>query len=374
MQAARESTQPTSCSSPSKHKQQQRQHPSTHLGKETARKPPSYKQPQSPGTLILIPVACGPTPSSSSTSSVFPLSHGPHLEHNFTTLFPTRSLPSLSLVIGLQILCIFCTPLPISYLYQRCGRWKWIFAPTAVVAVGTQVALHWVKTYVPLVLLQGVVLGTALGTLGTLSTRVLATHYKGDVSLVSSQSWSLGFIGAIVYTLLAQQFSESGPAVLGSTLLTAFLLLSRAAVGGRPRPATTLVSGPTSFFHDVRCVRGLLWFLVAHALIFLGLFIYPIFAPTLFPNPNQPNIELLTCFCTAAICAPLSARNRMNTTRIFATASIFAGAIALSPIFYPRLYVRVPLAGAYGGALGAVVCLDGRVVGRFLDGRVGVVG
>ncbi|KAH6881414.1 hypothetical protein BKA58DRAFT_445597 [Alternaria rosae] len=175
-----------------------------------------------------------------------PLSYSTTLEHHFTTLFPTHSLLSLALIPSLQLLFLFASPLPIGYIYRcildsssRPWGWRVLFGVGIILAIAAQFSLYVARSYAAVVVLQGPVLGTALGACFTISSLVLAGHYKNDVPLVSVQSGFAGFAGSVVYTALSRfsyQSSEDGNGarvhlytggVMAATLFTAFLLLAR---------------------------------------------------------------------------------------------------------------------------------------------------
>ncbi|KAF1940324.1 hypothetical protein EJ02DRAFT_406827 [Clathrospora elynae] len=318
-----------------------------------------------------------------------PLSHGVYLEYYFTTALPDKPLSSLAVIIGLQILCIFVMPLPIGCLYQSLGRrewWKAVFALAALVAVAAQVALYRNKTYMLIVLLQGPLLGAALGTLFTISTLVLASHYQYNIPLVSTQSGFAAFAGAVVHTALArfalQQYAAFSQvfngALIALTLLPAFFLLTRLKLDTL-KPWTLRyqlnLKLPSHFMADLRS-KGTIWFIIGYILVFFSIFIYPMYIITLLTQPPAlmaPEMGTYTLLATlgtaafsSAICGNSAVMKRVGPVNTFVASAIFAGAVTLSPILYPRIYVSVPLAAAYGVALGPILSLHQLVAAIFL--------
>jgi hypothetical protein len=84
-----------------------------------------------------------------------------------------------------------------------------LFGVAIVVATTSEFLNYTVqKNYIAILLLRGLVLGGALGTCFTISTLVLASHYRNDVPLVSVQSGFAAFAGAVVYTVIARFASK----------------------------------------------------------------------------------------------------------------------------------------------------------------------
>jgi MFS family permease len=328
-----------------------------------------------------------------------PLSHTTYLEYHFTTLFPSASLVSLALVLSLQTLCIFATPLPIGYLYSTFGNrvawmWKAVFALSIIIATASQFALYKAQSYVAILILQGPVLGIALGTCFTISTLVLATHYRNDVPLVSVQSGFAGFAGAVVYTVLAR-FSFQGATttssgalahvynggVMGATLLAAFFLLVRLRFDGEKSWTERYklhLCMPKGFLQDVRG-EGM-WFILGYLLVFMGVLVYPVYVVILLTQPpglffpDTATYAILAMLGVAAmsgsVAANVRALRKVGPVNTFAAASVLAGAICLAPVSYPRLCVVVPLAALYGLALGALLSLHMIVAATFLSKKV----
>jgi hypothetical protein len=329
-----------------------------------------------------------------------PLSYAAYLEYYFSTLFPNTSLLLLALPIALQILTISLAPFPIGLLYTELGRrayWKLLFAFAAVVAVASQITLYWITSYTGILVLQGALLGSALGTLLTLGTLVLSSHYRGDVPLVSVQSGFAGFAGAVLHTTLArfslqgskgegyEGFSQAASGgLMGGTLLVAFFLLTRVKTDESKRWSVKYslhLALPREFLRDLTQVKGMLWFIVGYMLVSFGVLVYPIYAitlltqsPSLF-SPDQGFYALLAMLAVAALSASGAANSRImgrvGPVNMFVAATIFAGAVMLAPVLYPRVYISVLLGGVYGIALGAMVSLHMIVAAIFVSTKEG---
>ncbi|CAN9181730.1 unnamed protein product [Alternaria alternata] len=333
-----------------------------------------------------------------------PLSSASRLEHDFTSVFPTKSLTSLAVVIGLQIFILLASPLPIGHLYNALANrqhgyrwsswgWKMLFGVAIVVATTSEFLSYTVqKNYIAILLLRGLVLGGALGTCFTISTLVLASHYRNDVPLVSVQSGFAAFAGAVVYTVIARfAFQDVGlggglayvysGGVMGATLLSAFLLL----VGLKSEDEELWTQRykhhlcmPKGFLQDAR--GGGMWFILGYILVFAGVLVYPVFsvvlltqAPGLF-FPDAAAYGILSMLGVAAVSgsvvANLRSLKKVGAVNIFVAASVLAGAICLASVLYPRLYVVVLFAGAYGVALGAILSHHMIVAAMFLSKKV----
>ncbi|CAN9180956.1 unnamed protein product [Alternaria alternata] len=338
-----------------------------------------------------------------------PLSSASRLEHDFTSVFPIKSLTSLAVVIGLQIFILLATPLPVGHLYNALANrkhgdrwsswgWKLLFGVAIVVATTSEFLSYTVqKNYIAILLLRGLVLGGALGTCFTISTLVLASHYRNDVPLVSVQSGFAAFAGAVVYTVIARfAFQDAGlggansgdglayvysGGVMGATLLSAFLLL----VGLNPEDEELWTQRyklhlcmPKGFFADAR--GSGMWFILGYILVFAGVLVYPVFSVVLLTQlpglffPDAAAYGILGMLGVAAVSgsvvANLRSLKKVGAVNIFAAASVLAGAICLAPVLYPRLYVVVLLAGAYDVALGAILSLHMIVAAMFLSKKV----
>ena len=332
-----------------------------------------------------------------------PLSHGTTLEHHFTTLFPSQSLTTLALIPSLQLLFLFASPLPVGYIYRCCipssnsnsrpWGWKVLFGISIVIAIAAQFALYATQSYIVVLLLQGPVLGTALGACFTISSLVLAGHYRNDVPLVSVQSGFAGFAGAVVYTALTRLAYESSEdnygarvhlytgAVTAATLLPAFLLLTRLSPQKEKDWILTHplhLSIPKHLLTNLK--GGGLWFLTGYMLVFSGILVLPFYSIVLLTQPpglffpDTATYSVLAMLSVAAISgsavANIHALRRVGPVNTFVAASVLGGAVCLSPTLYPKLYVVLPLAAVYGVALGAVFSLHMVVAASFLSRKV----
>jgi hypothetical protein len=322
-----------------------------------------------------------------------PLSYGAYLEYYFSSLLPNTPLLLLATPIGLQILCISLAPFPIGLLYQKLGRrayWKLVFAFAAVVAVASQITLYWITSCIGIVVLQGVLLGCALGTLFTLSTLVSASHYKGDVPLVSVQSGFAGFAGAVLHTTLArfsfqthrapsyEGFAQAASGgLMGVTLLAAFFLLMRVKEDERKRWSVEYRLNlilPRGFLRDLKELRGMLWFIVGYVLVSFGVLVYPVYGIAFLAqtwSPDQGTYAVLGMLCVAALSAPMAANQvfmgRMGPVNTFMVAAILAGAASLASVPYRQIYIGILLGCVYGIAFGALVLLHTVVATFFVS-------
>ncbi|KAB2110253.1 hypothetical protein AG0111_0g1261 [Alternaria gaisen] len=298
-----------------------------------------------------------------------PLSSASRLEHDFTSVFPVKSLTSLAVVIGLQIFMLLASPLPVGHLYNALANrkhgyrwsswgWKLLFGVAIVVATTSEFLSYTVqKNYIAILLLRGLVLGGALGTCFTINA---------------------GLGGANSGSGLAYVYSGG---VMGATLLSAFLLLVRL----KPEDEELWTQRykhhlcmPKGFLQDAK--GGGMWFILGYILVFAGVLVYPVFsvvlltqAPGLF-FPDAAAYGILGMLGVAAVSgsvvANLRSLKKVGAVNIFVAASVLAGAICLAPVLYPRLYVVVLLAGAYSVALGAILSLHMIVAAMFLSKKV----
>lgn len=313
-----------------------------------------------------------------------PLCYGPYLEFYFTTALPAKSLTSLATIIALQMFTGLAIPSLIGSLYQSLGErgsWRLVFIIAGVSASAAQLALQWCHRYELIVVLQGPVLGCALGTLFTISTLILSSHYKHDIALASTFCGFAGLTGAVFHSTLARQsflkapsnetdFAQASSAgIMSVTLLIAYFLMDRVEPNKR-QPWTTryklTMRLPSHFKKDLQS-PSIICFTLGYALVFFAIFIYPIYIvvlltqpPTLY-FPDKATLVLLTTLSTAACTACLSANERirkaLGPVNTFISAAVLAGAVVFASIRMPQMYITVPLAGAYGAALGSILTL-----------------
>jgi hypothetical protein len=313
-----------------------------------------------------------------------PLSHGVNLEYHFTTAFPTTSLTLIVLIIALQLLCIFAMPFPVGYFYHKRGQrsgWGVLFITAALLASCAQLLCHWTQTYILAMILQGPILGLALGTVYTLSTLVLSSHYRHNLPLVSMQSVSIGFLGAITYTLIAKygvrtrgvaNFASAG--ILLVTLLLARILFRRAKEE-QNEPWTKMPQLDIRLPRNISSIYkedGTIFFLIGYILVFFGIFTFPLYTililsqtPALY-DLSIGSWVLVATLATAAISAPLTAspwfRKHIGPVDTFVASAIFSGAVSIIPAWMPVTFYLCVLAGAlYGIGLGAILALHMKV-------------
>ncbi|KAF2025893.1 hypothetical protein EK21DRAFT_103599 [Setomelanomma holmii] len=223
-------------------------------------------------------------------------------------------------------------------------------------------------------ILQGPILGTALGTLFTLSTLVVSSHYQYNLPLVSMQGGFMGFLGALVYGSVTRQglgpenhYAQAATAgITAATLIMAWGLLHRIKDSGASPPPNFGMVLPKSL-RSVMEEKGTLWFIFGYVLIFYGIFVLSIYLvviltqqPALFP-PDLGALVLTTCLSTAAASACISAnpivRRRIGPVNILIAACVLAGAVSILPCFMPYVWLTFIAAAAYGIGLGPIIAL-----------------
>jgi hypothetical protein len=316
-----------------------------------------------------------------------PLSHGVYLEYYFTSALPTSSLSALSITPALQIMCILGTPVLVGSLYHQRGQrsgWGVGFLAATSLALAAQLPLKWIKSYTLIMILQGPVLGAALGTLFTLSTLVLSSHYQFNLPLVSMQSGGMGFVGAVVHTVVVRQgigkthFAPGATAgVFVLTLLTAYALIRRVKDSDLPPgiPASRSDMKLPKSLHKIVKEDGTVPFMIGYILVFLAIFVFPMYIvliptqpPALLPRGTGTYI-LLATLATAAISACVAANTRirdaLGPVNTFIAACIFAGAASLIPAWTPTFWVTITCGAAYGVGLGVIMALHIKVTTVF---------
>ena len=309
-----------------------------------------------------------------------PLSFGPYLEYYHTTLLPTTSLWSLSLIVAIQILCIFAAPYPAWIIYHRWPKQRRIMILVSVLAVvGAQGSLIICNTHLTIMLLQGLLMGCGLGALFTLGTLFLGSHYRFNLPMASWISAIGGFAGALLYTATVWQclrrdhWKTANATCLGisiATLLTAFFLAKHSQKGNKQLD----VQAP----HSLRAIfveKGGLWFVAGYILVFFAIFIWPVYVLLLLSHapafhwPDAGAWTLLAMFGTALISSPTCAnvrfRHHLSPVTSFSAACLFAGASIIAPAWVPQLWFAVGWGAAYGIALGAILTLHINVVAAF---------
>jgi hypothetical protein len=322
------------------------------------------------------------------------LSQGMYLEYYFNSPLPGTSLSVLSIIPALQIGSILVMPILVGWFYQWRPRsgWKILFCAAAVIAFAAQLSLQWIRSYILMLILQGLLLGAALGTLFTMSTLVLSSHYLFNLPLVSMQSGFMGFLGAVVYTLVAReglQTQDSGhfaPAasagLIGGTLFIAILLSRRVDAGNTPPNMQKLRFGKrlSKSMGNIMEEKGTMWFMCGCILVFFAIFNFPIYIalvltqPPSHLNPDTASYALITTLITAATSASISAnpvfRARLGPVDTFIASSILAGAASLLPAWMPTLPIALACGAAYGVGLGAIAALHIEVTTVFHGEKV----
>jgi hypothetical protein len=316
-----------------------------------------------------------------------PLSYSVYLEYYFTSALPTSSLSALAVIPALQFPCIMGMPVLIGSVYHARGQhsgWGIAFLVATLLALAAQVPLLWVKSYTPTMILQGPVLGAALGTLFTLSTLVLSSHYRVNLPLVSMHSWSLGFAGAMVHAIVARQgvgkagFAPRAAAgVMGVTLLGAYALMRRVKHADLP-PGVPAERSDTHLPKSMRAILkedGTVAFMLGYMLVLLAIFVFPTYIvliltqpPALLPRGTATYI-LLATLVTASLSACVAANRGLRTTlgpvNTFVAACVVAGAASLIPAWIPTFWAASVCGAAYGIGLGAIMALHIKVTTVF---------
>ncbi|KAH7082903.1 major facilitator superfamily domain-containing protein [Paraphoma chrysanthemicola] len=262
------------------------------------------------------------------------------------------------------------------FYYWRGHRsgWKIAFFIAGAIAVCAQLPLQWTSSYGLALILQGPVLGIALGTLFTLSTLVLSSHYRYNLPLVSMQSGFMGFLGAVVYAFVARQllapYNYYAPAatagIMAVTLIVAIVLLHRIkddAIPPQTQLKLQLPQNPRAIVKE----KGTPFFISGYILTFFSIFTSPVFIvpiltqpPALIP-PDLAALALITCLSTAAISASISAnpivRRHIGPVNTMIAACILAAAASILTVFMPNFSLALVAAGVYGISMGAILAL-----------------
>ncbi|KAF1911308.1 hypothetical protein BDU57DRAFT_560428 [Ampelomyces quisqualis] len=230
-------------------------------------------------------------------------------------------------------------------------------------------------------ILHGPVLGAALGTLFTLSTLVLGTHYRHNLPLVSMQSGALGFLGAIVHTVVARHALRTtthapgaNAGLLLGTSLAAYTLMQRVphdAVLTHFSPASTLPTSIGAILQE----RGTPLFVLGYLLVFAGIFVFPVYTVAVLTAAAAPVAAstgtwvVVATLCTAALSACVSAnpavRKRIGPVNMFVAASVFSAAASVVPAYMRDSTSGLVCGAAYGIGLGAVLALHVKVTTVF---------
>ncbi|KAF1363034.1 hypothetical protein EJ07DRAFT_152557 [Lizonia empirigonia] len=312
-----------------------------------------------------------------------PLSSGIWLEYYFTSLLPLSSLVVISTVFGAQLACLGGAVGPAAWLYTRwpkCWRLHMLFGLLCV--CGAWLALLIIENELwTIVLCHGILTGTGLGILGTISTLTLSTHYRHHLGVTSTQCVAAGFTGAIVYTIstwlcvrtdsIKMAYGTTSAVQTGTLLLAIFL--------AAPHPSPSTPHPPSQQSHPAhrppRPVAALTCLLMTPTLL------APIYLPLLLtrqPSPHRADpasYVLLALSCGAllpCILIPRTLALRLALPTLFAASALAAG-IAMVPMVWMRgLSVAVPCGVVFGAGFGGVGLLWVRIWAGF-GGRGGEV-
>ncbi|PSN73446.1 hypothetical protein BS50DRAFT_482962, partial [Corynespora cassiicola Philippines] len=216
-------------------------------------------------------------------------------------------------------------------------------------------------------LVQGPVLGTALGMAYWIGVLCLASHYQNNVPLMSMGGVAGGMVGALVYTGLMYQFLRIerfewacfiNAAVTGVSLVLALGLVRRCKLYDLG------LAWPN--WGAIRKEKGTVWFMGGYFFIFFGLFACPVFLVLLVSNalmwPDEGARMLMTAFGLGAFSAAFSAHESTLRSHIgpVNTLMLSSGYAALSYI----LLAWIPGSGwvyagtaVHGMALGSILTL-----------------
>jgi hypothetical protein len=304
-----------------------------------------------------------------------PLSFGPYLEYYYNSRFPTTSFDQLTTIPACQILCIFSVSALAPQLY-RCGTFYSALPAGILIAICFAISPIFDKWWLVLII-RGIFMGSMLGILRGVGLLCLASHYRNNFPLVSTQSGVAAMVGAASYTLLAwaglrhDHYKALEMANFGlslSTLLVATVLLQKA----RLCPNLALITAQPE-----RTPRkpGNIMFHAGYLFVFFSSFLWPIFAVVLVsssPSNQFPEFGayvLLSTFAAGVVSSIYSgsafARRKLGPLNIFISSSIVAGCCTLSPVWAPYYYISLAWGCLYGLMLGSLLTLHIKVTTVF---------
>lgn len=354
------------------------------------------------------------------------LAQGAYLEWNYTTAFPEKDLVSVVAVVATGWGCILCSPFIVVSIYNL-SNWrkqkkqsetsssqtkqaqpqrkqeqvppistqeksKSLHIFTTLLLFTSQIALHWLKSFTCILVLQGIVIPSGLSLLATLSTIRLAKHYKHNIPLVSMQAFTPGFLGGAIYTTIARQglkvrggYAQGASAgVMLCTLVLAWWMIPPSLPLSLP-----LLPLPSSSSHlylrhrhrrnpktrpqnKAKSLSNLL-LTISYLLLISAILIPLTFTsllltqpPTLLP-PSTSTLTLIATLLSASLSACLAPHPRItrsiNPINAFSLAGILSASAILVLFYQPaNQWVVFGASGVYGVCLGVVLVAQGVVV------------
>lgn len=314
-----------------------------------------------------------------------PLSSGIWLEYYFTSLLPSSSLVVISTIFGAQLACLGLVVGPTAWLYTRWPKyWRLQMLFGLLCVCGAWLGLLVTENELwTIVLCHGILTGTGLGILGTISILTLSTHYRHHLGVTSTQCVAAGFTGAIVYTISTWLCvrTDSIKMAYGTTsaVQTGTLLLAIFLAAPHPSPSTPHPPSQQSdpAHRPPRPVAALT------SLLTTPILLAPIYLPLLLtrqPSPHRADPAsyiLLALYCGGllpCIFVPRTPASRLAPSTLF-TASALAAGIAMVPMVWMRvLSVAVPCGVVFGAGFGGVCLLWVRICAVFGGGGEEEVG
>lgn len=300
------------------------------------------------------------------------LSSGVWFEYYFTSLRPSNSLIATSAIFGAQFASLGIAVGPTAWVHRRWPRgWRVLMSVGAACVCGAWTALFFANKFWVILLCHGVLTGLGLGTLATVSLLVLSTHYKHDITIVSSMCGTAGYAGTVVYTGLTwiclrgdwvRMAHGISLAILLSTLLLA-MFLARPHSGQNPTTSSPRHTATTSQSRS----KQARWTTLLTALLLTLTLVPTILPPLLFPllltrapTPHRADpgfytlLALLSGATLSSILFPRISPSRLSPTALLSASCLLAGS-ALAPVIWTQtLYVGVACAVVFGVGLGGV--------------------
>ncbi|KAF2243958.1 hypothetical protein BU26DRAFT_436374 [Trematosphaeria pertusa] len=266
---------------------------------------------------------------------------------------------------------------PAQWLYQR-ARWRATIFLAGFAVTACQIALHYCKQVWLLILVQGGIMGLALGILRGMVLLCLASHYKNNVPLASMQSGTVAMFGAFFYSFIAWTCLRSSKhlslcwmntVLSGTTLLLAFQQVRKSKGYKLLKPS----DDPPR--HRILKEKGMLWFLGGYFLLFSGFFVWPTFTVLLVSSPPSnhfPDFGAYVLFITFG-CAMVTAnyfvrpysRRLLGPINAYVPFAMVAGVGYIVPAWMPSFLTAATCGVAYGCALGPLLALHIKVLTVF---------
>jgi MFS family permease len=304
------------------------------------------------------------------------LNNATYVEYYYNTyIFEGSALQKIATIFATQIFCMFSAPIPTGWLYQK-HLWFPLYASAILLTLSHSLDnLNWGKSHIFLraMLGRGIFQGLGMGTLATMGTLCLASHYRNNIPLVSMMGNSVGFIGALVYTSVAYVYFQEiyqmdfnkacyiDVSIAGSTLLVATLLIKRHKTHWKLKiddhnGLSTLVQDPAASM-----------FVLSFWILFFGLFSWPTYSVLWISSaPGQTWPTEATTRLTVALIIGMVVSSMVTSTWLrsrFGTVNTLICACHLIGIYYINLAVMpwpaisYPCTALFGACLGSILSL-----------------